>query len=118
MLKLFFISGEHRINNAAAVEEVVVCSSTSSFRRKSGVLSTRMKSRLLDPARSKIIKRFFVLKKHITSHSLHEPEASISIQEFGTREEYGPLFISTKVKHIPFHPMCPKGSLSTLWFHY
>nr|GMD43533.1 mechanosensitive ion channel protein 6-like [Ipomoea batatas] len=36
-------------NNAAAAEEVVVCSSTSSFRRKSGVLSTRMKSRLLDP---------------------------------------------------------------------
>ncbi|XP_019187338.1 PREDICTED: mechanosensitive ion channel protein 6-like [Ipomoea nil] len=34
---------------AAAEEEVVVCSSTSSFRRKSGLLSTRMKSRLLDP---------------------------------------------------------------------
>lgn len=41
------VSGEHRMN--AAAEEVVVCSSTSSFRRKSGLLTTRMKSRLLDP---------------------------------------------------------------------
>ncbi|VFQ61470.1 unnamed protein product [Cuscuta campestris] len=39
-------SGEQR---SSAAEDVVVCSTTSSFRRKSGLLSTKMKSRLLDP---------------------------------------------------------------------
>ncbi|CAH9073411.1 unnamed protein product [Cuscuta epithymum] len=39
-------SGEQR---AGAGEDAVLWSSTSSFRRKSGLLSTRMKSRLLDP---------------------------------------------------------------------